>query len=246
MSGTDFWIPWDKVADFNSYRVVYVLEGKLVNEAPLRVGMGRGEELGSPTDLPVIKINRKGGGDLPYIPGSSLKGVMRGHLERIAAAIYGSEAVHSPFDTKSIEEEFEKKIVCPICGIFGNTKVASHVTVRDSLPLGDLSLMLKPGIGINRDFGGVQPGIGPFYEEYVSPGAEWSFNMSIINISIEDVLGDDPRPKLLRLLISSLSDGELQVGGRKSIGAGIVSLKGLKVCKKTIEDGEVKVVEVKV
>ncbi|MEM2373510.1 MAG: hypothetical protein QXI11_03620, partial [Thermoproteota archaeon] len=75
---------------------------------------------------------------------------------------------------------------------------------------------------------------------------EWSFNMRIINITIEDEQGDDPRPRLLRLLVSSLRNGELQVGGRKSIGAGIISLKDLRIWRKIIEDGEIRAVEVRV
>ncbi len=246
MRGANFHLRRDRVADFDSLRVVYEVEGRLVNEAPLRVGVGRGEEPGSPSDLPIIRISWSGGRDVPYIPGSSLKGVLRSHVERLAAAIYGPDAVHPPFDTNKAEEEFEKDMICAVCGIFGSIKVASHLVVRDSLPLNSPTIMLKPGIGINRDFGGVQPDIGPFSEEYVSPGVEWSFNMKIMNIPIEDEGAEDPRPRLLRLLISSMGRGELQLGGRKSVGAGVISLKYLKVWKKMVADGELRVVEVKI
>lgn len=246
MTSINFYLPWSKVADLDSYKVIYEIEGRLVNEAPLRVGLGRGEQLGSPTDLPVIKISRRGGEEVPYIPGSSLKGVLRSHVERVAAAMYGLQVVHPPFDTNRASKEYDEGRICAICGIFGSIKIASHVIVRDSLPLSSPALMLKPGIGINRDFGGVQPGIGPFFEEYVSPGVEWSFNMKIINIVIEDHGDDDPRPRLLRLMISSLRDGELQIGGRKSTGAGVISLRDLRIWRKTFEEGEIKVVEVKI
>lgn len=246
MRSANFYLSRERVADFDSLKVVYDIKGRLVNETPLRVGLGRSEEPGSPTDLPLIRISWKDGREVPYIPGSSLKGVLRNHVERLAAAIYGPEAVHPPFDTRRAEEEYEEDRICPVCGIFGSVKVASHLVVKDSLPLNSPALVLKPGIGINRDFGGVQPGIGPFYEEYVSPGVEWSLNMKITNILIEDDSGEDPRPRLLRLLISSLGRGELQVGGRKSVGAGVVSLRDLKVWRKTVEDEEFRVVEVKV
>jgi len=65
----------------NTYTEV---EAVVINEVPLRVGSGRGEGLGE-ADLPVVK----GKDELPFIPGSSLKGVLRSWLE----------AIHSPEDT---------------------------------------------------------------------------------------------------------------------------------------------------
>jgi CRISPR/Cas system CSM-associated protein Csm3 (group 7 of RAMP superfamily) len=65
----------------NTYTEV---EAVVINEVPLRVGSGRGEGLGE-ADLPVVK----GKDELPFIPGSSLKGILRSWLEDI----------HSPEDT---------------------------------------------------------------------------------------------------------------------------------------------------
>ncbi|MEM2910433.1 MAG: RAMP superfamily CRISPR-associated protein [Nitrososphaerota archaeon] len=237
----------DKVSDFNHYKVAYVITGKVFNETPLRVGLGKAEQLGSPTDLPVIKMRISEGKEIPYIPGSSLKGVFRSYVEKIAAAIYGLESIHSPFDSKRAESEYEDNRICAVCGIFGSTKLASHVIVKDAFPLSNTALMLKPGIGINRDFGGVQPGIGPFVEEYVPSGLEWSFGMNILNINLEDKQGEDPRPGLLKQLISSLRKGELQVGGRKSVGSGIITLKELKTLKRFINpSGEFSEIEVNI
>jgi CRISPR-associated RAMP protein (TIGR02581 family) len=53
-----------------------VLEGYLVAESPLRIGVGREPPLGSAVDLAVLRINLNGK-LVPYIPGSSLKGVFR-------------------------------------------------------------------------------------------------------------------------------------------------------------------------
>ena len=55
-----------------------IIEGVFINESPLHVGKGRGE-LGE-VDLPVLRDWR----NVPYIPGSSLKGVVRAFCEAIA------------------------------------------------------------------------------------------------------------------------------------------------------------------
>jgi len=68
--------------DLDRLDKLIVITGVIINEAPLRVGKGRGE-LGEPTDLPVEKLPD----GTPYIPGSSLKGALRSLAERIANAM---------------------------------------------------------------------------------------------------------------------------------------------------------------
>ncbi|MDW8073150.1 MAG: RAMP superfamily CRISPR-associated protein [Nitrososphaerota archaeon] len=238
-------MPQSRVADFDQFRAVYILEGSLINETPMRIGMGRTEQLGSAADVPHIRI-RRGGEEVPYIPGSSLKGAFRSLVERVSAAIYGADSVHPPFDFKRAEAEYLENRICPTCGIFGSTMVASHVAIRDSLPKGSAVIAQKTGIGINRDFGGVQPGAGPFVEEYVPPGVEWTFHMRVTNIALESESEDDPRPELLRFLLSSLIRGEIQVGGRASIGAGVISLRNIRALKRTLNlEGRLVEAEVK-
>jgi len=58
---------------------VVVVEGVLVNDSPLRIGRP-GEALRSPVDLALERLPD----GRPYIPGSSLKGVLRSLAERIA------------------------------------------------------------------------------------------------------------------------------------------------------------------
>jgi CRISPR-associated RAMP protein (TIGR02581 family) len=60
-----------------------VLEGYLVAESPLRIGVGRESPLGSAVDLAVLRINLNGK-LVPYIPGSSLKGVFRSTAIQLA------------------------------------------------------------------------------------------------------------------------------------------------------------------
>jgi CRISPR/Cas system CSM-associated protein Csm3 (group 7 of RAMP superfamily) len=70
--------------DLDYIRTYVEIEAVVVNETPLRVGSGRGEGLGE-VDLPIVKDSN----GLPFIPGSSLKGVFRSWLE----------SIHSPEET---------------------------------------------------------------------------------------------------------------------------------------------------
>jgi CRISPR-associated protein Csm3 len=60
-----------------------VFEGYLVAESPLRIGVGRESPLGSAADLAVLRVNLNGK-LVPYIPGSSLKGVFRSTAIQLA------------------------------------------------------------------------------------------------------------------------------------------------------------------
>jgi len=60
-----------------------VFEGYLVAESPLRIGVGRISPLGSAADLAVLRVNLNGK-LVPYIPGSSLKGVFRSTAIQLA------------------------------------------------------------------------------------------------------------------------------------------------------------------
>jgi CRISPR-associated RAMP protein (TIGR02581 family) len=64
---------------FDTFQNRLTVDGYLVAESALRVGTGRAGAL-TGTELPVIRDVY----DRPFIPGSTLKGVLRGHLEAVA------------------------------------------------------------------------------------------------------------------------------------------------------------------
>jgi CRISPR-associated RAMP protein (TIGR02581 family) len=207
--------------DLDRLEVLTVVRGRLVNETPLRVGTGREAPLGSPVDLAVLRVRFADGRSSPVIPGSSLKGVLRSLAEAIARA--GGYDVHDPWDFRRAEEEAKEGKFCIICGIFGSTELASHVRVYDAYPIDGGLTFTKTGVGINREFRGVQPGI-LYTEELVVPRVRWSFRMDIINIRVFPEPGDE-RGRLLRQVIELLSKGFVQVGVRKTVGCGLLRLE---------------------
>jgi CRISPR-associated protein Csm3 len=204
------------------------VEGVLVNEAPLRVGVGRGGQVGSPMDLAVYRL-----GKVPCIPGSSLKGAFRSYLEVLEAS-RGSR-VHSPWEEDGME-------ICPICGIFGSTKLASHLRVYDAPVIGEYSTLIKTGVSLDRDFGAQRPGL-LYTEELVSPGCNWRFKMDIFNIGFPPSDDGDKRAVLIQRLLDALRAGDLHVGARRSVGSGIIRLKEAIWRRYEILDGRLKKTE---
>ncbi|MCS7105591.1 MAG: RAMP superfamily CRISPR-associated protein [Thermofilaceae archaeon] len=217
-------------ADFDKINLLTVIEGCLINETPLRIGVGRESYLGSAVDIGPLKI-RISGRDVPYIPGSSLKGSFRSLAESLARAqgLY----VHDPWDFETAEDEKEKNDYCIICGIFGSTGLASHVRIYDAYPRRDPLLFIKTGVSIDRDFRGARPG-ALFIEQQVIPKIEWYFRMDVINIKLFPEPEED-RGKLLRQVLDLLVNGIVQVGARKTVGYGLLRLT----------DGVYKVYEIK-
>ena len=205
--------------DFNKLKLLTKIEGTFINETPIRIGIGQGQGLGSSVDIAVYRV-----GDKPIIPGSSLKGVLRQLAENLASSM-GND-VHDPWDFERMKNEERSGEFCIICGIFGNTGLASHIRVYDAEPLNpsEARIFIKPGVGIDREFGAVKS--GPFYEEFVAPKIRWRFMMDVLNIRVYPEPDDsDPRAKLVRSLISFMLNPGISVGARKSIGCGLLRLE---------------------
>jgi len=212
--------------DFDRLECFTRLVGTFVNKTPLRVGMGAEPSLGSPVDLAVFRVN-----GVPCIPGSSLKGVMRSFTETLARSRNWDS--HPPWD---LPEKEKNKDYCFVCGIFGNTELASHVRVYDLCPEASVHVFVKPGVAIDRDFGGVR---NLFHEEFVGPGGRWRFQMDIVNIRVFPS-PEEERGQLLRSLFLTFKDPGLQVGARKTVGAGLITLEKAEWKLYELENGEVK------
>ncbi|MDW8360660.1 MAG: hypothetical protein RMK31_08800, partial [Candidatus Caldarchaeum sp.] len=81
------------------------------------------------------------------------------------------------------------------------------------------------GVSIDRDFGGQRPGL-LYTEEFVPPGTEWNFRMEVLNIDFpSNQSSGDERVYLLDSLVKTLKTVGLQVGARRSVGAGLIKLR---------------------
>jgi CRISPR/Cas system CSM-associated protein Csm3 (group 7 of RAMP superfamily) len=117
-------------------------------------------------------------GDVPFLPGSSLKGVLRSGVEMLLRGL-GERACRVTDRRDACKEASER---CRACLMFGSKHGASAVLVEDGLPWppGSPSAVradvvasleerrdIRAGVGIDRQTGAVR-GVGPFdYEVLV-------------------------------------------------------------------------------
>ncbi len=226
-----------------------IISGKAVLKEPLRVGAGRGGGLASLTDLPVLKL-RVNGGELPVIPGSTWKGVIRSHVEALLRGLDAKVCGGVPDDncakrghpsplerldrllrrpSESNKEQALRIIwneYCLACKMFGAPSYMSNVTFDDSYPDESddgrplATLGIKPGIAIDRRSGAVR-GRALYQVEFVEPGSVFGFRLTARNLP-NYALG------LLSWTILDLNRGVVRVGGFKSRGFGWVQITELR------------------
>jgi CRISPR-associated RAMP protein (TIGR02581 family) len=197
-----------------------------------------GVETISGPDMSFVKIWRKGQEEV-YLPGSSLKGVLRSHAERIARTLKDGAAC-DPFDQeghdrfcghcfKKLDEDgkfpdYEKEpdqlnqrvyeYSCPICRLFGSTWFASRLAVADAYVTGEPPpLQPRDGVGIDRFTGGAVGGV-KFDFEVITEGC-FVTALHLRNFELWQ-LG------LVGFLLQDLKDGLIRIGSSKSRGMGKV------------------------
>jgi CRISPR/Cas system CSM-associated protein Csm3 (group 7 of RAMP superfamily) len=168
-----------------------------------------------------------------YLPGSSLKGVLRAHCERLARTVDSKErqqrqngkplACDPLNDRHSCSARLEKQKnaagprkfqdSCFLCQLFGNTGVASHFRIADAYPDGEYRTEERNGVAIDRVFGSVA--VGPFNYETVIWG-KFKTALQVKNFTLAQ-LG------LLSLALRDLSQQRVRVGFGKSRGMGVVA-----------------------
>ncbi|HEX3036604.1 MAG TPA: RAMP superfamily CRISPR-associated protein [Thermodesulfobacteriota bacterium] len=189
-------------------------------------------------DMRFVRTFRNGRFEI-YIPGSSFKGMLRAHAERITRTLaenYGIPVVKSacdPFsEDKSCSKKLEKfakernlkkidgvtayKESCLICKLFGSTSMAGRLKVEDCYlnpSLQDIRPEIKDGVGIDRFTGGVAS--GPFQLEVV-PSAKLKSVLHIRNFELWQF-------GCLAYVFKDLEEGLIRIGAGKSRGLGKIS-----------------------
>jgi len=217
---------------------------KLVNQANVKLAIEPVEPLliasGIPNatgiDMPFVLTYRQGTdrGE-PYLPGSSLKGVLRSHGERISQSVTPEQAICDPhfhkMDTSSpgrvpfCGERLKKRNIgeafpshdlyrksCPICRTFGSTVYRGRLAIDDAyLKDEKFNLERRDGVGIDRFSGGSSRGV-KFELEVLTRG---TFHASLRLENFEDwQLG------LLALLCRDLEDEFISIGHSTTRGLG--------------------------
>ncbi|MCS6767735.1 MAG: RAMP superfamily CRISPR-associated protein [Candidatus Nitrosocaldus sp.] len=224
------------IYDFNKFVVDYSFSFILKSSTPISIG-GSSSLFG--VDNAIIRLR-----DRPYIPGSSLKGTLRSNAERIARSMYGDDEsiacnILDPNIEKKRKEAYKDNYQpCIICEIFGGSTRASRLKVYNA-ELIDSNKKLTETIrrvAIDRITGAQSKG-RLFDIEYLVPTLEFKWSIRIENI---ELLADniDERSRkvidLFNLLIGTILHEGIEVGGKRSVGFGV-----LKVKRKEGKEGEI-------
>jgi CRISPR-associated RAMP protein (TIGR02581 family) len=233
---------------------------QLVNEASFRfvikpdgpILIKAGESGADPTrpDMEFVRTRWPGSKEPDvYLPGSSLKGIIRSQCERIVRTVGSdqpredglwscdplhnrhscSRRLESKRGTLPGDELYRQS--CFACRIFGNTAIAGHVRISDAYPRGKVRIEERNGVAIDRIFGSVA--VGPFNLEVVTWG-EFETSLLMRNFTLAQ-LG------LLALTLRDLKLGRVGVGFGKSRGLGRVKARftefGVRYPTATLRNG---------
>ncbi len=159
-----------------------------------------------------------------YLPGSSLKGAIRAHCERIVRTVGGNVTACDPLQRNSpcrnLTEENRAalyKKTCTVCQIFGSTEISAHARIEDAYPVnpGEIRREERNGVAIDRVFGSVA--VGPFNFEVITAGA-FKTTIRVKNFTIAQLA-------LIALAIRDFDEQRIGIGFAKSRGLGQVNMK---------------------
>lgn len=229
-----------------------VIHATLEMQTALSVG-GQASLEPTGTDLPVVR-NADG---LPFIPGSSLKGVVRAQMERVLRSVnqkpdfwacdpFGGSCV-SKEDKEQItrkveqlsedqrEREFTQRIwdkVCTVCRLFGSPWIASRLAFKEAFLRNaedlPVTTQIRDGVGIDRDLGAARTGI-KYDFEVVVPGAQFGIEIVAENVELWE-LG------LLLAILRAWEEGHLAIGGKSTRGPGWGTLQSISVQRAEQQD----------
>ncbi|MBD2491467.1 CRISPR-associated RAMP protein Csx7 [Aulosira sp. FACHB-615] len=218
---------------FDTFKNRLEITGKLSSVTALRISAGRSTEpIGA--DLPVIKDAL----ERPFIPGSSFKGALRSRLESFLRGIDTSLAEDPANFTSQARNQIIKKIkedyqdddytltnellkqTDLISRLFGSPWIASKFQVRDLTVVQDTwfgQYQERDGVAIDRDTETAAE--GKLYNFQVVPsGTSFDFKIVVENAEKWE-LG------LLLIGLHQFESEQIPLGGGRSRGLGVVSLK---------------------
>lgn len=192
-------------------------------------------------DMTPVRTYRNGNTEI-YLPGSSLKGVFRSHIEKVIRTLKEG-VVCNPFvkvnqstcpdhaevscgdkfegrqkDGSRICNEDIYSESCPVCRLFGSTSFIGRLAISDAyLAEGSTERTeQRDGVGIDRFTGGAASG-AKFDLEVVSSGVTFETGIYLRNFEVWQ-LG------MLMLVVQDLEDGLIRIGSGRSRGLG--NIKG--------------------
>ncbi len=225
---------------FDRFQNRTIIHATLEMETALSVGSRLSLEP-TGTDMPVVK----GPDGLPFIPGSSIKGVVRFQAERILRTrnqkphLWACDPLDSPCVPAIRKEQlwegagrkddaFAQAVwgeSCTACRLFGSPWFAGRVAFKDAYLTNaeDLPVLtqIRDGVGIDRDLGAARTGVKYDFETVV-PGA--CFGIEILTENLEDW-----EVGFLLTVLRMWEEGSIAIGGKTTRGPGWGKLKDITI-----------------
>ena len=181
----------------------------------------------------------KNGQKVYYFPGTSLKGVLRSHLERIARTLHPGSVCLPYYDPKKAasitvpvaadrqnaygcgyrqSDDLTSAVYadsCAACRLFGSLQFGGRFSISDAYPLPDEepTLESRNGVGIDRHTGGTVQGV--LFDLQVLVGGKFLAHLRVINFELWQLAA-------LNLLLMDMADEMIFIGSGRSRGLGRV------------------------
>lgn len=182
------------------------------------------------TDMSFVRTYRNNRSE-PFLPGSSLKGVVRSYCEKICRTLRTAPVpVCLPYMEErhaNTEEEraqlscghFMDKvsswqayaISCPACRLFGSLKFSGRCSISDAYVVGNFIEEKRDGVAIDRVSGGAAPRAK--YDLQVLVKGTFDATLDVRNFERWQI-------GLLGLALADMEDGLVRLGSGKSRGLG--------------------------
>ncbi|ABY35505.1 MAG TPA: hypothetical protein DEF43_20375 [Chloroflexus aurantiacus] len=179
-------------------------------------------------DMQFVRTYHPEKGETVYIPGSSLKGVVRGFVEKALRTLDDHTSWQwacptFPDEDESCAKKLGKeensatiyKNSCGACRLFGHTRLKGRVAFTDLLPVDEVKTEIRYGVAISRLSHAVAH--GPFEMEVAVAGTFEGY-LILENFELWQ-LG------LLVLAFQGMNSGLLQIGFGKNRGFGEVAVQ---------------------
>ena len=173
-----------------------------------------------------------------YFPGSSLKGALRSHLERIARTLHPGRVCVPYYDNKkrgsiripvpSEEHAYGCGYVaegdttsslyansCAVCRMFGSLKFGGRFSIGDAYPSEDPTPESRNGVGIDRFTGGTVQNV--LFDLQVLVGGKFEAELRLTNFELWQLAA-------LNLLLVDMKDAIITIGSGRSRGLGRVRI----------------------
>ncbi|MDO6354866.1 CRISPR-associated RAMP protein Csx7 [Caloramator sp. CAR-1] len=203
---------------YNEAIITYTLKTK----SPLFIRSGKEEGLDPTKEDNTFITVHKDGQVIPFMPGTSIKGVFRSRAEKLLpnSCNLFSGACLNQSDMKNKNGTERYKLSCPACKMFGSTALKSRVLFSDAYPVGKYFIGSRTSVAIERISGAAKQG-ALFNMEYVED-AEFKGEIRLQNFFKWHI-------KTLVEVFKDINNGFVTFGGLTSKGFGRMEVKEFNI-----------------